>query len=100
MILKGSYVEIQQTVLNSEERAYSIPDDTKNTPLNLWAKGWLLGDSEVGTEAAIKTVNARIIVGVITKKNPSYDHDFGEFIPEVMFIGAQAKVILRGDEIE
>lgn len=100
MILKGSYVEIIQTVLNSEERVYNIPNDTKNTPLNLWAKGWLLDDSEIGLEAAIKTVNGRIIAGVITEINPSYNHDFGEFIPEVMFIGAQAKAILWGDEFE
>jgi 2-amino-4-ketopentanoate thiolase alpha subunit len=100
MILKGSYVEIVQTVLNRDERASNIPDDTKNTPLKLWAKGWLLEDSKVGADAAIKTVNGRILVGNITKRNPSYDHDFGEFIPEVMFIGSQAKALLWGDEFD
>jgi hypothetical protein len=100
MILKGSYVEIVQTLLDGNERATNIPVDTKNTPLRLWAKGWLIDDSEFGAEASIKTVNGRILVGIITEINPSYKHDFGEFIPEIMFIGAKAKAILWGDEFE
>ena len=100
MILKGSYVEIVQTVLNREDRATNLPNDTKTSPLKLWAKWWLLEDGEVGIEATVKTMNGRVLVGTITEINPSYDHDFGDFIPEVMFIGAQAKTILWGDEFE
>jgi 2-amino-4-ketopentanoate thiolase alpha subunit len=100
MILQGSYVEIVQILLSEKDRATNIPDDTKNTPLRLWVKGWLIDNSEFGAEASIKTVNGRTIVGFITEINPRYEHDFGEFIPEVMFIGAKAKAILWGDEFE
>jgi hypothetical protein len=100
MILKDSYVEIVQIVLNMEDRATNIPEDTKLTPLKLWAKGWLLEDCELGSKAAVKTINGRILEGIVTEVNPSYEHNFGIFVPELMFIGAQAKSILWGDEVE
>lgn len=100
MIKKGSYVEIVQEALCAQERTASIPEDTKMTPLKLWAKGWLLYDCSIGCAAAINTINGRILEGIITGVNPSYSLNFGEFIPEIMFIGMQAKSILWGDEVE
>lgn len=100
MISKGSYVEITLEVLSPQERASNIPEDTKVTPLTLWAKGWLQEDSNIGMKAKITTVSNRVLEGVITEVNPAYTHDFGDFIPEVMHIGAQAKSILWGDKFE
>lgn len=100
MILKGSYVEIMQKVLEPEERAKNIPEDTKLYPQCLWAKGWLLEDSEIGCRSLIKTINGRMLEGILTEVNPRYSHDFGESIQEIMYIGTQAKNILWGDEVE
>jgi 2-amino-4-ketopentanoate thiolase alpha subunit len=100
MLNKGSYVEIQKKVLSSEERAHNIPEETRKTPLNLWAKGFLEEDSEIGKVGKIVTINGRHIEGIITELNPSYTHDFGEFVPEILYIGTQAKAILWGDEID
>jgi hypothetical protein len=100
MIKKGSYVEISQVILDQEDRAKNIPEDTKKTPLKLWAKGWLLENCDFNKCASIKTVTGRILEGEITEVNPEYTHDFGEFIPEIMSIGINAKALLWGDEIE
>ncbi len=100
MIPKGSWVEIFQEVLSKEERASNIPEDTKATSIGLWAKGCLLDGSEIGALASIRTVNGRILEGIITEVNPGYSHDFGDFMPEIMFIGIQVKKILWGDEVE
>jgi len=100
MLSKGSYVEIQKMILSSEERATSIPEETKNTSLMLWAKGFLEEASEIGNIGKIVTVNGRHVEGIITELNPSYTHDFGEFVPEILYIGSQAKAILRGDNID
>lgn len=100
MLEKGSYVEIVQQVLSIEERASNIPEETRRKPLALWAKGFLLEDSNLGESAKIKTINDRILEGIVTEVNPSYTHDFGEFVPEILYIGAQAKSILWGEENE
>ncbi|ERI90347.1 hypothetical protein HMPREF1982_03950 [Clostridiales bacterium oral taxon 876 str. F0540] len=100
MIEKNSYVEIVQEILSSEDRASNIPEDTKETSLKLWAKGWLIEDSKIGEIAQIRTITGRVLEGVLTEVNPSYEHGFGDFIPEVSYIGLQAKSILWGDNIE
>jgi hypothetical protein len=100
MIKKGSFVEIMQVVLEPADRSNSIPEDTKTTPLRLWAKGILLKDGEIGDKASIITVTGRQLEGVITDTSMAYDHDFGQFIREILYIGPQAKSILWGDYIE
>lgn len=100
MIPRGSFVEIEQIILEAENRAENIPEDTKKTSLKLWAKGWLLEDSEIECEAKIKTINGRIMEGIITEINPRYSYAFGEFIPEVTYIGTQVKKLLWGEDDE
>ncbi|MCM0648784.1 2-amino-4-oxopentanoate thiolase subunit OrtA [Clostridium swellfunianum] len=100
MIPKGSFVEIEQVILEAESRAENVPKDTKKTSLKLWAKGWLLDDAEIGSKARIKTVNRRTLEGILIEVNPRYSHDFGEVIPEVAYIGVQAKKLLWGDDDE
>jgi hypothetical protein len=97
MIKKGSFVEIMQVVLEPNDRSGSIPEDTKATPLKLWAKGVLLQDGEMGEKASIVTAAGRRLEGDITDGSMAYDHDFGQFIQETMYIGSQAKSILWGD---
>lgn len=100
MLKKGSYVEIMQQVLSVEERASNIPEETRETPLILWAKGFLEEDCEIGHLAKITTINGRVLEGTVIEANPSYSHDFGEFVPEILYIGTQAKAILWGDNNE
>lgn len=100
MIKKGAFVEIVQEVLSPEDRAHNLPEETKCKPLMLWAKGILQEDSCIGEEAEIKTVCGRLLKGVITEENPRFIHDFGDYVPEVMYIGPQAKSILWGDDNE
>lgn len=100
MIYKGSFVEIMQIVLEPEERATNLPEETKPTQLKLWAKGFLMEDCELFKRAKVKTVTGRILEGIVCETSPSYTHGFGDFIPEVMYIGTQAKALLWGEEYE
>lgn len=94
-IYKDTWVEIEKIVLTSKERANNIPMDTKSTDLKMLCKGFLLQDSLLGEEAEIITLTGRIVKGMICKVNPSYDHGFGDFIPEIMYIGIQARSLLE-----
>ncbi len=100
MISKGTWVEVEEVVLYPEDRSTAIPEETKKTPLKIWAKGFLQEDSELGKRAEIKTVTGRIIEGTITEVEPRFQHDFGDFIAEIMYIGPQAKEILWGEDNE
>lgn len=98
MIKKGTWVEIVQTVLEPSDRSSAIPEETKSTPLYVWAKGYLKEDSEVGAEATITTVVGRELTGTVTEVNPGFNFGYGDYIPEIAYIGAQARSILRGDK--
>lgn len=94
--MKGDWVQIHQIVLRPEERAPQVPEDTKLVPLELWVKGTLRHDCNVGEEAEIETMTGRIVKGKITKINPPYEHSFGGFVPELLKIDMQLKEILFG----
>ncbi|MGO1713197.1 MAG: 2-amino-4-oxopentanoate thiolase subunit OrtA, partial [Senegalia sp. (in: firmicutes)] len=42
MAKKGEWVRIYNVVLEANERAQQVPDDTKKVPLEMWDKGFLL----------------------------------------------------------
>jgi len=84
MIKKGSFVQIEKTILAPEERAPQVPEDTKKTPYMLWINGFLMEDSEIGDEVKIKTLIGRIQKGKLVDKNVRYSHDFGSPIPELL----------------
>jgi 2-amino-4-ketopentanoate thiolase alpha subunit len=46
--LKNTWVEIGAVVLQKDERAPNLPDDTKQVPLEMRVKGFLLHDAEKG----------------------------------------------------
>ena len=95
---KGDWVQIHQIVLNPEERAPQVPDDTKQVPLELWVKGYALGDANPGEQIEIETTTGRIVKGELVAVNPKYDHSFGEFVPELLKVDRQVKEILFGGE--
>ncbi|NBG88725.1 2-amino-4-ketopentanoate thiolase [Isachenkonia alkalipeptolytica] len=93
---KGNWVRIYDVVLKSSERSPNLPEDTKNVPLEMWNKGFLLEDGIVGEQVKIQTLTDRIVEGKLLEENPTYTHSFGKFVPEILPIGRQLKEILRG----
>lgn len=94
MIKKGTWVLIHNIVLTPQERSDNIPVETKKVPLELWIKGFLLEDSELGQKVKIETITNRIVEGVLLEENPAYKHSFGKYIPEISKIDKQLSDIL------
>lgn len=98
VIKKGTYVQIHQIVLRPDERASNLPDETKNVPLEMWVKGYLNSDAKIGDEVEITTLTNRKVIGTLVEVNPSYRHDFGKFVPEILKIGQDLRKILKDGE--
>jgi hypothetical protein len=90
-IAKGTWVEIEQVVLKPEERAPTLPEDTRQTPYMLRVSGFLLDDAEMGQEVKIRTIIMRELQGTLRTVLPSYSHSFGTVVPELLTIGTQAE---------
>jgi hypothetical protein len=88
-IIKGTWVEIEQVILTPEERAPSLPEDTKKVPYVMRVSGFLVEDSEIGQMVKIRTIIGRELEGELKVINPSYSHSFGETIPEMLNIGLE-----------
>ena len=98
MIKKGSWVQIKKIVLNPEERASNLPEATKKVPLLLWVKGHLIEDALMNESVKVKTLTGRIEEGELVALNPSYQHTYGNFIPEILEIDQIVKSTLFGSE--
>jgi len=98
LVKKGSWVRIHDIVLEPSQRAANLPEDTKKVPLEMWTKGFLMEDAEIGSIVEIETITKRHVKGTLIEVNHHYDHDFGKFIPEILEIGIQLKDILWGGE--
>lgn len=95
---KGEWVKIHRVVLNPDQRAPQVPDDTKKVPLEMWVKGYLKEDGEMGDEVVVTTMTGRVEHGTLMEINPSYSHSFGEFVPELLQIGTDLRRILFGGD--
>jgi 2-amino-4-ketopentanoate thiolase alpha subunit len=94
---KGDWIRIHSILMKAGDRAPGIPEDTAKVPYELWDKGFLLSDkAKIGDAVEIETITGRKITGKLLETNPSYDHDFGEFIPEILMIDKQLKVLMGG----
>lgn len=94
MIAKGSWVEIQNVILEAGERAPNIPADTQNTELEMRVKGFLVADARLGEKVEIMTAAGRKLSGRLVDVNPAYTHTFGAPIPELSHIGQQVRCLL------
>jgi len=94
MIKQGSWVQIKRTILEAKERTANIPNDTKTVPLIMWIKGYLMEDGTIGDNVEIKTVTGRIEQGILIAVNPTFYHNYGEFIPELLKIRTQVKEMI------
>ena len=85
----GTWVEIEQIILTPEERAPSLPEETKKVPYMLNVSGFLLDDGVLGATVRIRTLIGRVLEGTLKRINPSYRHSFGEVVPELLTIGLE-----------
>ena len=95
---KGDWVKIYSVVLTPEQRAPQVPDDTKKVPLETWVKGYLLEDAKLNDWVSVKTYTGRKVEGKLVEIAPSYNHSFGNNIPELLEIGTQLREILFGGD--
>lgn len=95
LIEPGTWVEIHNQVLPAGERAPQVPEDTQLVPLQMRAKGFLVGSASLGDEVKIVTTTGRQLPGTLIQVNPAYSHQFGAPIPELSTIGVEVREILR-----
>lgn len=92
----GDWVEIENIVLNSKERASSIPEDTKKTALKMWIRGFLVNEkAEIGDDVLILTLAERSLSGKLIEIDPKHNYDFGETIIELLHVGEELKSELK-----
>lgn len=99
---KGDWVRIHKIILTPEQRSSNLPEDTRNVPLEMWDKGFLLNEeANIGEEVEIETYIGRKVTGTLKEVNPYWGHDFGKCVPEILYIGRQARELLEeGEENE
>lgn len=96
---KGDWVRLHSIVLAPGERASHIPDDTREVPLEMWDKGFLLNaEASVGDEVEAESIIGRTIRGRLVEINPQYRHAWGDGVPEILRIGRQVRGILADEE--
>ena len=94
MVVKGTWVTIRKTILEPKDRAAGIPEDTAATPLMMWINGFLQEDAKVGEEVTVRTRMNRVEEGILEEVNPTTQVDYGNYVPEIVQIGIQAREIL------
>ncbi|MES9936672.1 MAG: 2-amino-4-oxopentanoate thiolase subunit OrtA [Sedimenticola sp.] len=100
LIKKGTWVEIERIVLKAAERAPQVPDDTRQLPLVMRVKGFLVESAAQDDMAVIETVTGRRLKGLLVDASPRYAHSFGEQIPELNNIASEVRALLSGGEAE
>lgn len=100
MVKKNTWVQIEKVILEPINRQQGIPEDTSNTPLIIWVKGHLLDDSKLGEIVSIKTKTGRTEIGKLVEVNPSFNHSFGNYVPEIEKIDEIIKSTLYGEDHE
>lgn len=98
MIKKGEWVRIHKNILEPSERAPQVPEDTKKVPLEMWVKGYLQEDANLGDRVRIITLTGRVEEGDLIEVNPYYEHDFGKFVPELLIISKQVRDVVFGGD--
>ncbi|MGF6376333.1 hypothetical protein M2140_001405 [Clostridiales Family XIII bacterium PM5-7] len=98
MVKKGEWVRIHSIVLKAEERTAKIPEDTQKCDLEMWTKGALLEDAEIGDEVTVRTAANRIEKGTLIEVGPYYTHSYGKFVPEIIEIDKQLREIMFGGD--
>ncbi len=96
---KGDWVRIHKIVLEVGQRATNIPEDTQNVPLEMWDKGFLINENaNICDNVEVETYLGRKVEGKLIEVNPYWDHDYGKAVPELLYIGRQARELLEEGE--
>lgn len=98
MAKKGDWVRIHTVVLKAKDRTGKIPEDTKKCDLEMWTKGELQEDAEIGDTVTVKTAVGRMDEGTLIEVGPYYTHSYGKFVPEIIQIDKQLREITRGGD--
>lgn len=94
--IKGDWVRIHKIILSVGERAPNIPEDTQNVPLEMWDKGFLIDKkAKIGDMVEVETYIGRKETGELIEINPFWEHDYGKAVPELLYIGRQARALLE-----
>lgn len=96
MVKKGTWVRIHRVVLRAKERTAKLPEDTQKCDLEMWSKGFLQADAEVGDEVEIETAVGRIEHGILIEAEPYYTHSYGKFVPEIIEIDRRLREEMGG----
>ena len=100
MAKAGDWVRIHRVLLSAQERTANLPEDTKRVPFEMWVKGHLLSDGEIGDEVRVRTVSGRVEHGTLMEVDPHFDVNFGSFVPEVLEMDVRLRTALFGKEAE
>ncbi len=93
---KGDWVQIHNIVLSPEQRPENLPQETREVPLEMWVKGFLVDESaKVGDEVEIETVIGRRVKGELVMVSPGYYHDFGVPPKELLSVGKELRERLK-----
>jgi len=88
----GTWVEIEQVILTPEQRAPSLPEDTRQVPYVMRVSGFLVEPAALGQAARITTIIGRELSGTLRQVNPSYSHSFGKTVAELLTIGKELEL--------
>jgi hypothetical protein len=97
---KGTWVEIHRVVLPPGQRASHVPEDTRQVPLEMKAKGFLVETGCVGEEVEVTTAAGRRLRGTLVTIDPPYTHSFGKPVAELLAIGSELRAMLQQSERE
>ena len=98
MVNKGQWVRIHSVVLKAGERTAKLPEDTQKCDLQMWTKGFLQEDAEIGDEVTVLTASNRLEKGTLIEVDPYYTHSYGKFVPEIVQIDKQLRDIMFGGD--
>jgi 2-amino-4-ketopentanoate thiolase alpha subunit len=91
----GSWVEVRQIVLPAGQRSPGVPSDTSQVDFVARVRGFLVEPAALGAEASVRTLIGREVRGFLAEVNPRNPADFGNPIPELLQLGADARSLLE-----
>jgi len=91
MVKKGQWVKIEKIILKPEERTAKIPEETKKVPYLVHINGFLQEDATIGDEVTIVSRIGRTHTGKLIEEKPSFKHNFGDFVPQLVDISIELK---------
>jgi hypothetical protein len=87
-IPKGTWVEVERTLVGTGRRASFQPADPSKAPAyTVRVSGFLLEDAELGQQVRIRTILGKVHLGKLRIQSPSYGHSFGHTVPELVKVG-------------